>query len=196
MDRTLFPLPNLRTERLHLRSMTLADAEDLAERRSDPVTAEFQSWIAPYPVERARALIAEVTEHSGPTPGAWYQMAIERLEDSRVVGDVAVYLGENGKTAEVGYTLHAWARGEGYATEAATALIDFLVDVVGVHRIEATTHPDNISSHRLLGRLGFTAEGVKRESYWVGDVVTDDAIFGLLAREWLARRSTERAPSA
>jgi aminoglycoside 6'-N-acetyltransferase len=43
-----------------------------------------------------------------------------------------------------------------------------------------------VASNRVLERLGFRLEGVKRESYWVEDVVTDDAIWGLLARDWRA----------
>ena len=178
----------LQTERLDLRPMTPADAEDLAARRSDPETARFQSWTAPYPIEWARALIDEVLVHGEPTPGSWFQFAVELREDRRIVGDLAVRLSHDGRTAEVGYTLHAWARGLGYATEAATRLIDYLVDSRGVHRVEASTDPANAASIRVLQRLGFTAEGVKRESYWRGDEVMDDAVFGLLAREWRARR--------
>ena len=119
---------------------------------------------------------------------------IGKLKDGKItltdtgetVGDVVAFLTPNGRTAEIGYTLDASARGRGYATEAAAAMIDHLVDITGVHRIEASTHPDNVASNRVLERLGFTLEGVKRESYWVEDIVTDDAIWGLLARDWRA----------
>jgi aminoglycoside 6'-N-acetyltransferase len=174
------------TERLTLRAMTPADAPALAERRSDPETAEYQSWTVPYPLERAERLIAEVMERDGPTPGSWFQAAITLTDTGETVGDVVAFLTPNGRTAEIGYTLDASARGRGYATEAAAAMIDHLVDITGVHRIEASTHPDNVASNRVLERLGFTLEGVKRESYWVEDIVTDDAIWGLLARDWRA----------
>ena len=65
-------------------------------------------------------------------------------------------------------------------------MIDHLVTHVGVHRVEASTDPRNVASNRVLERLGFTREGVKRESYWLGDDVSDDAMWGLLAREWRA----------
>lgn len=182
----------LHTERLVLRPFTEADAEDFATRRSDPETAMYQAWRVPYSVDKALAVIRESAAHDGPVPGGWYQLDVERRADGRTVGDVAVYLHEHGHTAEVGYTLHPWARRKGYATEATAALIDYLVDTVGVHRIEAATHPDNSRSILVLERLGFLAEGVKREAYWVEDEVSDDAIFGLLAREWRARRNAMR----
>lgn len=176
------------TARLTLRPMVMADAADLAERRSDPSTAKYQSWVVPYPLERAQALIAGIEARGDVVPGEWFQLTVERQPDGRIVGDVAVYLSEDGHTAQIGYTLHPWARGHYFATEAAGAACDYLVDVVGVHRIEATTDPRNLASVRLLDRLGFIHEGTKRESYWVADSVTDDALYGLLAREWIARR--------
>ncbi len=187
------PFAPLETERLILRPFTEADAEDFAERRSDPETAMYQAWRVPYSVDKALAVIRDSLPSEGLVPGGWRQLDVERRADGRTVGDVAVYLHEHGHTAEIGYTLHTWARRKGYATEAAAALIDHLVDTVGVHRIEAATHPRNERSIRVLGRLGFRAEGVKREAYWVEDEVSDDAIFGLLAREWIAHRDTLRA---
>jgi aminoglycoside 6'-N-acetyltransferase len=178
----------LTTERLTLRRLTLDDAADLAERRSDPETAEYQAWTIPYSLEKAVALIEDVNKHPWGTPGEWHQLAVVENETGRTIGDATFYLASHGHSAEIGYTLHAWARGKGYATEAAGAIIDHLVDDGGIHRLEASTHPENEKSNNVLRRLGFALEGIKREAYWVGDVVTDDAFWGLLARDWIARR--------
>jgi len=177
------------TARLTLRAMTIDDAPALAARRSEPETAEYQSWTVPYPLERAEHLITEVISKDGPRRGDWFQAAITVTSTGETVGDVVAFLTENGKTAEIGYTLDRAAWGNGYATEAAAAMIELLVRDVGVHRIEASTHPDNVASNRVLERLGFTLEGIKRESYWVEDAVSDDAMWGLLARNWRGRAS-------
>ncbi len=180
----------IETDRLTLRRIDRGDALDLAERRSDPETAQYQGWAVPFPIERAQSLIEECMALSGPTPGAWFELVLVLHESNRVVGDVAVHLSDNGKTATIGYTLHRWARGNGYATEAAVAMCTYLVNDLRVHRIGAETHPDNVASIAVLQRLGFAAEGIRRECYWVNDTVTDDAMFGILARDWKWPRAT------
>jgi RimJ/RimL family protein N-acetyltransferase len=180
----------INTERLTLRRMEQGDAADLAERRSDPETAEYQGWTVPFPLERAQSIVDECLGLNGPTPGSWYQLVMVLRDTNQVVGDIAMHLTDNGKTASIGYTLHRWARGKGYATEAAIAVCTYLVNDVRVHRIGAETHPDNVASISVLERLGFASEGIRRESYWVGDVVGDDAMFGILARDWKWPRAT------
>ncbi|WP_430868097.1 GNAT family N-acetyltransferase [Demequina aurantiaca] len=177
------------TGRLTLRAMGPDDAADLADRRSDPATARYQAWVVPYSLANAEALIDGMTARGDVAPGEWFLLAVERTKDGRVVGDVGIRLSEDSHTAEVGYTLHPWARGHYFSTEATGAVCDYVVDVLGVHRIEATTDPHNVPSVRVLGRLGFVHEGTRRESYWVGDRIADDAMYGLLAREWKLRQS-------
>ncbi len=176
--------PQLVTDRLLVRPMTLADASDLAERRSDPSTAEFQAWTCPYPLDRAVQLIEGMIAQGGPQIGCWFQFAIDRREDGVTVGDLAFRLADDGRNAELGFTLHPWARGQGFATEASRALLAYGFTDWGVHRFEASCHPGNIASSRVLATLGFRYEGTSIESYWVGDVVSDDAHYALLHREW------------
>jgi RimJ/RimL family protein N-acetyltransferase len=180
----------IETERLTLRPINQGDAADLAERRSDPETAEYQAWPVPYSIERARERIDGWLALSGPTPGAFFQLVMVDRDSAQVVGDIAFALSENSKTATIGYTLHPWARGKGYATEAASAVCTYLIHDVHVHRIGAETHPDNAASISVLDRLGFAAEGIRREAYWVDDVVSDDAMYGILARDWVWPRTS------
>lgn len=53
----------LRTDRLLLRPMRATDAEPLTHRRSDPDVARYQNWTAPYPIERAHAIVGALVVH-------------------------------------------------------------------------------------------------------------------------------------
>lgn len=169
----------LRTERLLLRPMRADDAEPIAARRSDPEVARYQNWTTPYPLERAQAMVADIVAMDGPEDGEWWMLTIADPDDSTVLGDLAVHLTWQGRTAEIGYSLARDAWGKGYAVEAATELVRYLFDDVGVTRVEAMLHPDNPASAMVLERLGMRFEGHTRSSFWLGDDNSDDWIYGM-----------------
>ena len=171
------------TERLVLRRFRSADAETLAAYRSDPEVARFQSWTAPFPIARARTLVAEFAAADPDRPG-WFQWAIERVEDRAHVGDLAVALHENLMQADIGFTLAPAYQKRGYAAEAVRAMLDHLFRVRGLHKVSAEADARNIASARLLERVGFVREGLLRSHTWIKGEWTDDLIYGLLADEW------------
>lgn len=177
----------LATERLRLRRFRPGDAETLAAYRSDPEVARYQSWDAPFPLERARRVVAVLASGEPDEPG-WFQYAVERAADRTLIGDVGVHLHENRRRAEIGFTLARPYQGQGYAAEAVRAVLDRLFTVQGLHKVCAECDARNVASARLLERLGFTCEGRLREHTWAKGEWTDDLWFGLLAREWAARR--------
>lgn len=181
----------LRTDRLLLRPMRSSDAEPLAVRRNDPEVARYQGWTIPYPRERADALIAEVTALDGPDEAGW-SLTIADADDTTVLGDLYVGLSAGGRTAEIGYTLARDAWGAGFAVEAATELVRYLFDDVGVTRIEAKLHPDNPASAMVVERIGMRFEGRLRSSFWLGDECSDDVVYGMTRDDWAAWTSRPR----
>ena len=174
----------LRTERLLLRPMRPDDAEPLADRRSDPEVARYQNWTTPYPIERAQAMVADIVAMDGPADGEWWMLTIAGPDDSTVHGDLVVHLTWQGRTAEIGYTLAPDAWGQGYAIEAATELVRYLFDDLGVTRVEASLHPDNPASAMVLERIGMRFEGHTRSSFWLDDDNSDDWIYGMIRSDW------------
>lgn len=174
----------LRTDRLLLRPMRSADAEAFAARRSDPDVARYQNWTTPYPIDRARTLVAESVAMDGPADGEWWMLTVADTDDATVLGDLVVHLTSQGRTAEIGYTLARDAWGAGYAVEAATALVRYLFDDIGVTRVEASLHPDNTASAMVLERIGMRFEGHTRSSFWLDDDNSDDWLYGMLRADW------------
>lgn len=172
----------LRTDRLVVRQPTLDDVESLFARRNDPEVAKLQDWEYPYPMEKARSLVESVMEMGEPRNQEWW-LGMVTLHDGEVVGDLAVNLTWEGRTAEVGYNLNRDCWGKGYATEALSALVDYLFDERGVTRVFGMLDPANPASARVLERSGMLFEGHTKSSFWDGDVVSDDLIYGMVRED-------------
>ena len=183
-----FDLLVLSTSRLRLRALDDRDAEALFAVSGDPEVARFLSRPAWSRVDQAREKIAR--DREAMRKGEYVQLGIERVEDGRVLGDCCLFKFMAGqRRAEIGYSLRRDAWGHGYAHEATGALIGWGFGELGLHRIEADIDPRNTASARVLERHGFQREGLLRERWIVNGELSDSAIYGLLAPEWLAARA-------
>lgn len=188
MSPTAYPL---QTERLLIRLPRAEDVDTLTAYRNDPQVNALQDWELPYPRERAEALVATHASRDDVQPGTGTQLAIDR--DGELIGDVYVGLDEHVGTAEIGFTLAAQHQGQGYAVEAVAAVVDDLIDRVGVHRVTAQLSPENDASARLLERLGMTFESLTRQSFWWRGSWDDNLIYAMSAqerRDWRDRPRT------
>ena len=88
----------------------------------------------------------------------------------------------------MGYELHLDAWGKGYMNEALQAVLTYGFSNLGLNRVEADIHPDNVGSAKVVERLGFKKEGHLRERWIVGDEVSDSTIYGLLLSDWRSTR--------
>lgn len=144
--------------------------------------------------EQAERLAADITRaHSEPRPD--YYLAIANGDDL-LVGFVRIGLGAH-HSGELGYAVRAddWAKG--YATEAATLMLDFGFGTLGLHRIQAACGPDNRPSQRMLAKLGFTPEGRIRDHVFTNGAWRDSLLYSILVHEWraaLAQRPGQPRP--
>ena len=81
---------------------------------------------------------------------------------------------------EVGYWLFVEARGRGVATAAVRAMVDHAF-ANGIVRVEAHVRVGNAASERVLERVGFEREGIKRRLLRHGGVRVDATLFALVA---------------
>jgi RimJ/RimL family protein N-acetyltransferase len=176
----------LQTQRLVVRRFRADDAAAFASYRSDPEIARYQSWDTPLSDEAAAALVDTFAAADPHLPG-WCQYAIELRSHHTLIGDVGVNLHDNLMQAELGFSLATAHQGNGYATEALRAVLEHLFVDRGLHRVSAECDARNLRSARLLERLGFRQEGLRRANTWIKGEWTDDLLFGLLIDDW--RRS-------
>lgn len=170
-----------------------SDVDALTAYRNDPVVARLQDWDLPYPRERAEQLVAAHADRDDVVPGTGTQLAVEK--DGRLVGDVYVGLDEHGGVAEIGFTLAAAHQHQGYAVEAVSAVVDDLVDRLGVHRVVGELSPDNLASARLLERVGMTFEHLAERSFWWRGAWDDNLFYSMTADERRAWRDRPVEPA-
>ncbi|MBB3696435.1 GNAT family N-acetyltransferase [Flammeovirga yaeyamensis] len=169
------------TQRLFIRPLSIKDAEQLFDYRSNKIANQYQSWI-PDTIEDTHHFIRKLT----PTfnlPNTWFQLAIIEQNSEIVIGDLGIHFIDNNQI-EIGYTLSCDYQGKGYATEAVKSIIDVLFHKLKKHRISASLDPNNSASIKLLERLGFRKEAHHIDSYFHNDKWVDDVIYALLKREW------------
>src|SRR5262249_55130417 len=77
--------------------------------------------------------------------------------------------------------------GNGYATEAATEIIRFSFEELGLHRIWSWCVAENLGSARVLEKVGMRQERQLREKEFYKGRWWDHRLFAILDHEWKAR---------
>lgn len=146
-------IPVLETKRLVLRAPRLEDAKTVAVLANDRRIAENTARIPhPYNVADAEGFIDGVNKASGET------MFLITLRDKSVIGACGVMFQED--TPELGYWLGVPHWGNGYATEALHAVVDYAFTDLAHDALQAGARVTNPASRRVLEKCGFQWTGV------------------------------------
>jgi len=183
----LAPVYPVRSARLLLRPLTMADVDDLVEYRSIPEVCRY----VPFEPQTASDVIARIN-------GVWRNQALdaegdsitlraELIESGKLIGDVMLrWLSAEHSRGEIGYVVSPAYSGRGYAAEAAHAGLHLAFDNFGLHRVIARIDARNSASARLASRLGMRQEAHLRQNEWFKGEWTDEIDFAMLAEDWPA----------
>ena len=120
--------------------------------------------------------------------GAGYRFAARDRATRQFAGAISLFdLHPEDRWAELGYALPAARWGQGYATEAVSAVLAWAFSSLGLHRVGAWVVEPNRSSVAVLRRMGFRREGRSREAAARRGGYDDLLQFGLLASEFRPR---------
>jgi RimJ/RimL family protein N-acetyltransferase len=146
-------IPVLKTERLVLRAPRLADVKAIAQIANDRRIAENATRIPhPYDVDDAEEFVASVNRREG-------EACFVFISSGKPIGICSIDRREDG--AELGYWLGAPYWGQGFATEAARAAIDYAFGDLGHQALLAGARVSNPASRRVLEKCGFQWTGVR-----------------------------------
>ncbi|WP_334187630.1 GNAT family N-acetyltransferase [Noviherbaspirillum sp.] len=180
------PFPQIVTPRLVLRQILPQDVDALYAIHSD---RNWMQWYGVEPItERYEALQLAEMFVSWHAAGSGFRWGLERRDDGRLIGTCGLFRwNKSWCNCVIGYEIAPDCSGQGLMLEAVQAILDYGFNDMGLHRVQAETHPDNFPSIKLAERLGFRFEGVHREQACWGGRFHDLNCYSLLRNEWLAR---------
>lgn len=148
-----------------------------------------REWLRPW----------EATNPEGPTSfdiRAQIRMLLKQMDNNtclpfvieehgEIVGqlNVANILFGSVSSCVIGYWVAPEVAGRGITPTAVALVCDYLFNVVGIHRIEIDIRPENLSSLRVVEKLGFRYEGLKERYIHINGAWRDHYIFALTHEE-------------
>lgn len=141
------------TERLTVRHLTREDVPAMMAFYADRETVRYVSDSELISLEDCERWIG-VTNENFAKRGYGMVAFIEKAS-GELVGCGGIVHPNRQPEAEVKYAFRKDKWGQGFATEAVSALINFGKENWGVGRLIATVDPDNEVSKKVLGKLGF-----------------------------------------
>jgi len=176
-------IPRLETERLILREWCSDDFEPLAEFLAD---GDVMRYLSGKPLSRSdawRSMATSIGHWHLRGHGVW---AVERKADNAFIGRIGLINPEGWPGLEVGWTLGKPYWGQGYATEAAIASMNYGFLTQPVERLISVIDPRNVASQAVAQRLGET-KGERRELVIGGETFTAD-IWSISRDAWKKRQ--------
>jgi len=178
----------LHTQRLLLREFAEDDAAEANLYEADPAVVSY----APHGVRSLAdtlTYIQDLRAEAQTKPRRLFDLAIVRNDDSWLIGRCGLKLSDAEQSeAALWYVLARDAWGQGYAVEAAQAVLAFGFEELRLHRIFVDIDPRNSASLRVAEKLGLRREGHFVETTWTKGEWTDTVVYALLDREYRARR--------
>lgn len=168
----IFVKPVIKTERLTLRRLTVADVPALKEWTADKSLYEYWGKSAGK-ADKDPSLMFAAPEK----PTKSFHWGI--IEAGAAIGELWVYLIENDRMAKVAFRVSPARKGRGIATEALSAAVDFIFANTEIRRLWSDVDVRNTGSCRVLEKCGFSREGLIRQGKLVS-TWCDYYIYGLL----------------
>lgn len=149
------------TERLKLRRFQISDIDAVFKNYGSDIKVHRYISFAPCSTLKTTKEFIEMHLKQYDANPDFYGWAITLNEE--VIGSIGLFNVEKSGQCELGYSIGSAWWGHGYATEAAKAILTFAFKKMQAHRVYASHHIDNISSGKVLEKIGMRYEGTMRD---------------------------------
>ncbi|KAJ5066671.1 putative gnat family [Anaeramoeba ignava] len=163
----------IQTKRLELRPLKETDVSRITELLQDKRISDFAAKIPyPYTENHATIFINYTNNHLN-------ELNFAIILETELIGIIGLIFEPENKMAEIGYWIGSPYWGNGYATEAAKALIDFAFNHLDVNKVHGKVYSHNNASARVLEKVGMVREGFRKKHALHGDEYFDLIEFGI-----------------
>ena len=102
-----------------------------------------------------------------------------------MIGSIGItIISEYDLNGSLGYKIGSRWWNQGYASEAARAVIDYMFLNTDVERIESFCSVENLASRKVMEKVGMCYEGLLRHYYKTRDGFHDCTLYGIIREEW------------
>jgi [ribosomal protein S5]-alanine N-acetyltransferase len=177
------------TERLTLREHAEDDWPAIHAYQSDPLSMRYYAWEERTP-EAVQESIKRFAAFERERPRVKFQLVVVLTASGELIGNCGIRMDTpDAHEADIGYEIAPRHWGNGYATEAARAMLDFGFITLNLHRIWAWCVADNAASTRVLEKLDMRPEGRLRDKDHYKGRYWDRLHFAILDHEWRAHQA-------
>lgn len=153
----------------------------------DAQVTRFASWPPLATRHEAAAWIHQAIVAGTQVPRRAFYLAIELHHVGRLIGGAALdVLSYSNRQGEIGYYLHPDRWRQGLGTETARLLLRLAFEELDLHRVQATTDPENVASIKIMERVNMRLEGHLHDRYLLGGVWHDRLLYAITQPEWAA----------
>ncbi|MGE7840883.1 GNAT family N-acetyltransferase [Lysinibacillus sp. NPDC093712] len=169
----------LETDRLLLRLFKETDAQEVSNYCNNyNIYKSTLNLPYPYSLDCALTWIANHEKHYD--LDKMYEFAITDKQSGQLYGAIGISNNQQYKNGEIAYWIGEEHWGNGYATEAAKALIDFVFSEKNYHRVYARYFKSNPASGKIMGKCGMHYEGTLKDHIYKNDSFEDIVFYGII----------------
>lgn len=160
---------NIETERLILRPLTVNDAKDVFEWVGDPIVNRFMPYPLYKSIDQVERWICSLVEDEN-------EFGFCLKDTGKVIGAGSITFDPERNAYELGYNVNRAFWGNGYATEASKAIIQWAYKELGARAFCANHATVNVASGNVIKKCGFAFDHYGQYSRYDGSE-TFDATF-------------------
>jgi ribosomal-protein-alanine N-acetyltransferase len=169
------PFPVLETGRLNLRKISMKDAGDMFDLRTNEDAMKYINKPKLLSIDDAKEIIKKMNDANR------IQWGITSKITDTIIGTIGYHkIEKEHYRAEIGYMLHPQYWNTGLMSEAITKVINYGFDEMKLNSIEAIINPDNAISRKILKKFNFIKEGYFKENFFFEGKFFDSEVYSLL----------------